>query len=184
MSGIVPLLLAATLSSQAPLALQVDQQRDTLRVSFQLLQSLPASMEEALPSGAEVEVRYPLRVRSPRALWWDRKHWKGEVVATAIFDPITGRYRCEVVLDGVIVSSRELDSAAGARDFLVDPGPVLLSLSIEKKARLFVRVRAIFSSSTKWLIFPSVDGTPWVEVEITPLGTQNMAETEAAADAD
>lgn len=183
MSGIVLLLLAATLSSQAPLALEVEQQRDTLRVSFQLLQPLPVSIEEALPSGAEIEVRYPLRVRSPRALWWDRKHWKGEVVATAIFDPITGRYRCEVVLDGVIVSSQEFESAAGARDFLAAPGPVLLSLSIEKRARLLVRVRAIFSSSTKWLIFSSVDGTPWVEVEITPVGNQDTVDTEAAGDA-
>ena len=184
MSWILPLLLATTLSSQGPLALQVDQQRDTLKVSFSLLEPLPAAMKEALPSGAEVQVRYPLRVRSPRALWWDRKLWRGEVVATAIFDPITGRYRCEVVLDDVIVSSQEMDSATGARDFLASPGPVLLSLSIEKRSRLFVRVRAIFSSSTKWLIFPSVNGTPWVEVAITPVVAQSPSETEAAGDPD
>ena len=81
MSCLLPLVLAAALSSPAPLALEVDQQRDTLRVSFQLLEPFPVSIEEALPSGAEVTVRYPLRVRSPRALWWDRKHWKGELVA-------------------------------------------------------------------------------------------------------
>jgi hypothetical protein len=184
MSGILSLVLAAALSSPQPLALEVDQQRDTLRVSFQLLEPLPVSIEQGLPSGAEVTVRYPLRVRSPRALWWDRKHWKGEVVATAIFDPITGRYRCEAVLDGVIVSSHEMDSAEDAREFLAAPGPVLLSLSIQKRARLLVRVRAVFSSSTKWLVFPSVDGTPWVEVAITPRGEQESHETEAAGDAD
>lgn len=184
MSGILLLLLAATLSSEAPLAVEVDQQRDTLKVSFSLQEPLPAAMEEALPSGAEVQVRYPLRVRSPRSLWWDRKLWKGEVVATAIFDPITGRYRCEVVLDDVIVSSQELDSATGARDFLASPGPVLLSLSIEKRSRLFVRVRAIFSSSTKWLIFSSVEGTPWVEAAITPAGAESPRETKSAGDAD
>lgn len=184
MSGLLLLLLASTLSSQPPLAVEVDQQRDTLKVSFSLQEPLPAMIEDALPSGAEVRVRYPLRVRSPRTLWWDRKLWKGEVLATAIFDPITGRYRCEVVLDDVIVSSREMESAAGARDFLASPGPVLLSLSIEKRSRLYVRVRAIFSSSTKWLFFSSVDGTPWVEVAITPGGGQQTSETVAAGDAD
>lgn len=184
MSGILPLLLAATLSSQAPLALEVDQQRDALKVSFSLLEPLPTAIEDALSSGAEVQVRYPLKVRRPRTLWWDRKLWKGEVLATAIFDPITGRYRCQVVLDDVIVSSQEMDSADGARDFLASPGPVLLSLSMEKKAKLFVRVRAIFSSSTKWLVFPSVDGTPWVEVPVMPAAAQNPTETEAAGAAD
>jgi hypothetical protein len=89
-----------------------------------------------------------------------------------------------VVLDDVIVSSQEMDSPTGARDFLASPGPVLLSLSIEKRSRLFVRVRAIFSSSTKWLIFPSVNGTPWVEVAITPVVAQSPSETEAAGDPD
>ena len=184
MPGVLPLLLAATLSSQTPIALEVEQQRDTLKVSFSLLEPLPSPMEEALPSGGEVRVRYPLRVRSPRAMWWDRKLWKGEVVATVFFDPITGRYRCEVVLDDVIVSSQEVDSAAAALEFLASPGPVLLSLSIEKRPRLFVRVRAIFSSSTKWLVFPSVDGTPWVEVAITSSGAQNPSGAKAAGDAD
>ena len=69
MSGILPLLLAAALNSQGPLALVVDQQRDTLKVSFSLLQPLPEELENALPSGAEIQVRYPLRVRRPRTLW-------------------------------------------------------------------------------------------------------------------
>jgi len=183
MSGVTVVCLAAMLAAQGPLALEVEHDGDVLKVSFQLLEPLPESIETALSSGAVVRVRYPLRVRNPRPLWWDGKVWKGEVVATASFDPITGRYRCEVVLDGVIVSSRELDSADAARDFLKSPGPVLLSLPPTKKAKLWVKVRAVFSSSTKWLLFPSVEGTKWVDVPITPdprAETEGDTATEAA----
>jgi hypothetical protein len=31
---------------------------------------------------------------------------------------------------------------------------------------LWVRVRAVFSSSTKWLFFPDTEGTEWVEAPI------------------
>jgi hypothetical protein len=180
MSGVVGALLAALLAAQGPMALEVEHDHDVLTVSFQLLGALPESMAEALPTGAVVRIQYPLRVRNPRPMWWDKKMWKGEVVAAASFDPITGRYRCEVVLDGVIVNSRELSSAAAAREFLMSPGPVLLSLPLPKKAKLFVRVRAIFSSSTKWLLFPSVEGTKWVEVPIPRKSTEEPERTEAA----
>jgi hypothetical protein len=182
MSGVAVVCLAASLAAQAPLALDVEHDRDVLKVSFQLLEPLPEAIETALSSGAVVRVRYPLRVRNPRLLWWDGKVWKGEVVATTSFDPITGRYRCEVVLDGVIVSSHELDSAEAARDFLKSPGPVLLSLPPTKKAKLWVKVRAVFSSSTKWLLFPSVEGTKWVDVPITP-EPQTKTEGEPATEA-
>lgn len=162
------------------MTLEVEHDREVLNVSFQLLGELPESLEAALPTGAVVRIRYPLRVRNPRPMWWDKKMWKGEVVATASFDPITGRYRCEVVLDGVIVNSLELESAEAAREFLMSPGPVLLSLPLPKKAKLFVRVRAIFKSSTKWLLFPSVEGTKWVEVPIPRSGEEEAERTEAA----
>jgi hypothetical protein len=167
MSGLVSILTAAALLAQPPLALDVKRDRDALRVSFQLIEELPEAIDAALPTGALVRVRYPLRVRIPRRLWWDRKIWKGEVTASATFDPVTGRYRCAVVLDGVIVTSRELETAASARQFLTNPGPVLLSLPPTKKSPLKVRVRAIFSSSTKWLLFPAAEGTKWVEVPIS-----------------
>lgn len=183
MTGVATVCLAAVLAAQGPLALQVEHDRNALKVSFQLLEPLPESLEAALPSGAVVRIRYPLRVRSPRPLWWDRKVWKGDVVATATFDPITGRYTCEVVLDGDIVTSTELETASAARDFLTSPGPVLLSLPPTKKAKLWVRVRAVYSSSTKWLLFPSVDGTKWVEVPITPARPEESEGAEAAEDA-
>ncbi len=164
MPGAIAVCVAAALLAQPPVALDVTRDRDALRVSFTLLEPLPESFETALPSGALVRVRYPLRVRSKRRMWWDRKVWKGEVVASAAFDPVTGRYGCELVLDGVIVNSREFDTAAAAVQFLTSPGPVLLSLPPAKKSTLWVRVRAVFSSGTKWLLFPSAEGTDWVEV--------------------
>jgi hypothetical protein len=167
MSGVVSLCLLAMLLAQPPIALDVERDRDVLRVNFTLEEDLPEEIGSALPSGAQIRIRYPLRVRNPRRMWWDKKIWKGEAVATAIFDPVTGRYRCELALDGVIVSSAEIESSAAALDFLTSPGPVLLSLPPTKRSELRVRMRAIFSSSTKWLLFPSVNGTRWIEVPLT-----------------
>jgi hypothetical protein len=166
MSGVASLCLAAVLLTQPPIAIDLDRDRDVLTVRFSLLEPLPESIDAALPSGALVRVRYPLRIRVPRRLWWDRKIWKGEVLATAAFDPVTGRYRCELVLDGIIVTSVEFDSASAARDFLTNPGPVRLSLPPTKRSELRVRVRAVYSSGTKWLLFPSAEGTEWIEVPV------------------
>jgi hypothetical protein len=35
-----------------------------------------------------------------------------------------------------------------------------------RDAFLRVRVRAVFSSGTTWLVFPSTEGTGWVEVKL------------------
>lgn len=158
-------LVVAT--ATAPLAVEAARERDMLRISFRLLAPLPAAIENALPSGAVVRVRYPIRLRSDRKLWWDRKVWKGEVISLVVFDPVTGRYRGDVVLDGVIVTSREMDTAADAREFLIQPGPVLLALPPKRRApSMKVRVRAVFASSTQWLFFPDIEGTSWVEVPL------------------
>ncbi len=168
MTALLSVLLAASIGSPPPIALQAVRQRGMLQVSFQLLAPLPEAVESALPSGAVVRVRYPLRVRSPRRMWWDRKVWRGEVVATVAFDPVTGRYRGEVALDGVIVTSREFATAADARELLIAPGPVLLALPPDRRLpNLMARVRAVFSSSTKWLIFPDTEGTDWVETPVS-----------------
>jgi hypothetical protein len=182
MTGILSLSVVAALLVQPPIALEVDRERDVLRVSFALVEAMPEEIESALPTGAQVRIRYQLRVRSPRRLWWDKKTWRGEAVASAIFDPVTGRYRCELVLDGVIVSSSELESSRRALEFLRSPGPVLLSLPPTKRSELRVRVRAIYAARTKWLLFPSVDGTKWVEVPIEGPGA--APETDAATGAD
>jgi hypothetical protein len=167
MTGLLSLALAAAVSASPPIALEAVRERGALKVTFQLLEPLPEAVETALPSGAVVRVRYPLRVRSPRRMWWDRKVWRGEVVATVTFDPVTGRYRGEVALDGVIVTSREFETAAAARELLTSPGPVLLALPVDRRLpNLFTRVRAVFSSSTKWLVFPDTEGTDWVEIPV------------------
>jgi len=179
MSIVLTLVLTAAVATASPMALEAERDRDTLRVSFRLLGDLPPAMNDALPSGVVVRIHYPLRVRIPRRLWWDRKVWKGEVVTVVVFDPVTGRYRGEVILDGVIVTSRELADSDAARDFLTDPGAVLLSLPPSKRApALRVRVRAVFDSSTKWLFFPSVDGTEWVEIDLPQ--PEQSSEAEAA----
>jgi hypothetical protein len=167
MPGLATVLIAAVLANPAPLALETQRDLDALTLSFRLLEPLPEEIETALPSGAVARIRYPIRVRSPRRLWFDRKIWKGNVVASAKFDLVTGRYRCELVLDGVIVTSRDIEELAGVRAWLADPGPIRLALPEARRASsLRVRVRAIYSSSTKWLVFPSVDGTGWVDIPV------------------
>ncbi|HOC42969.1 MAG TPA: DUF4390 domain-containing protein [Thermoanaerobaculales bacterium] len=165
--ALLAMLLAAAAAAAAPLVVQTELSSDTLTVAFRLDEPLPASLEDALPSGATVEVRYQVRVRSARKLWWDKKMWKGEAVATAVFDPIIGRYECELVLDGVIVTSHEVETTDAARSWLSDPGPVRFALPEGLEPRsMEVRVRAVFSSSTKWLFFPDTEGTDWVGAPI------------------
>ncbi len=167
MSNWLAILLAAAVSASAPLTLETELDKGTLTVEFQLQESLPAFLEEALPSGAAVEVNYQVRVRSKRKAWWDKKVWKGDATASAVFDPVTGRYNCGLVLDGVIVASREVESSDEALAWLAHPGIVRFAMPEGlRESSLFIRVRAVFSSSTKWLFFPDTEGTEWVEVPI------------------
>ena len=54
--------------------------------------------------------------------------------------------------------------------WLTDPPPVRVELPEERRrANLRVRVRAVFSSGTTWLIFPTQDATPWAEITLEPL---------------
>jgi hypothetical protein len=154
-------------AEQAPLAIEVEREWGALKTRLRLLAGLPEPFEEALPSGALVQVRYELRVRALRRYWWDRKVWSGTAKANVAFDPVTGRYRCELVLDDVIIASQETASADEARDWLTSPQQIRIILPGSKRTlHLHIRARAVFSTSTKWLIFPSAEGTDWVEVQL------------------
>jgi hypothetical protein len=167
MQTLLVVCVVATLAIPGPLQIEVERERGALRTSFILRQQLPPSIVEALPSGAQVRVTYELKIRARRRLWWDRRVWTGSAVSTTAFDPVTGRYRCELALDDVIVATTEVDSAEEARGWLTAPPPVRLVLPMTKRTlRLRIRARAVFSSTTKWLIFPSVEGTDWIEVSL------------------
>jgi hypothetical protein len=173
-SRLVAVLLASAVllvavPAMAEVEVAVARHRDALEVSFTLLSPMPEALEAALPSGAQVRIVYSLRVKAKRRLIWNRRVWKGEITASVAFDPVTGRYQCELVLDEVIVASQETRSASAARQWLTAPPAVRLSIpSSRRTPELLVRVRAIFSSSTRWLLFPSIDGTEWSEQRVEP----------------
>lgn len=167
MSVLVAVFLGAAISGANTLTIEVSHARDAIAVRIELVQPLPEQMEATLPSGAVVRIRYPVRVRGRRRLWWDRRIFHGEMIVTASFDPLTGRYRCEQSLDEVIVDSTELETASAVSAWLRAPPAVRLTLPDGRwPQRLVVRARAVFASSTTWLVFPSVDGTEWVEVPV------------------
>lgn len=160
--GLSILLLASSL------AVEIAPTRESLEVHLALESDLPQAFEDALPTGAVIRVTYPLRVRVKRTLFWDRRLWHGEVSASAAFDPITGRYRCELLLDEVMVASEERESAERAAQWLTRPPPVRLALrDVKRLERVYVKARAVFSTSTTWLVFPDVEGTDWVESYVT-----------------
>jgi hypothetical protein len=164
------LLFAASVAAPPPLALDVSREPAAVEVHFRLTAALPEDLSSALSSGAEVRLVYPLRLKAKRKAWWDRRVWSGELVTAAGFDPVTGRYRCELVLDGIITASREVESFDQATEWLTQPSPVRVELPENRRnATLKVRVRAVFSSGTTWLIFPTQDATPWTEVVLAPL---------------
>ncbi len=175
--------LVALVSTDRPLEVEVARRRDAIQLTLELVDGLPRSLDEALPSGAVVRVAYPVRVRSSRWLLWDRRVWKGTVIASVAFDPVIGRYRCQLVLDEVIIAGRETAAAEEARRWLVAPPAIRLALPAGRHEEdLRVRVRAVFSSTTSWLVFPSVTGTAWVEVPINSRPTPTPEDSEGATD--
>jgi len=95
--------------------------------------------------------------------------WKGVARVTVNFDAVTGRYLCQLIVNGDTTASREVQSVAEARSWLKSPPAVELDLpEARRDAVLRVRVRAVFASGTAWLVFPSTDGTDWLEVRLDP----------------
>ncbi len=159
-------LLVASLASDA-LHVAVDRGPEELVIRFELLTEAPESVVNAVSSGARIEINYPLRVYSRRKMFPDRRIWKGEARSTVTFDAITGRYLCQLIVNGSTTVSREVDSIEVARQWLTAPPAVEVPLPKGRRdAFLRVRVRAVFSSGTTWLVFPSTEGTDWVEVKL------------------
>ena len=167
MSGITCALLLITALAAQPLSLEVDRGAEALVIQFKLAGELPPSVESTLESGLATEIDYTLRVYARRRLFPDRKLWKGVAKASVTFDAVTGRFRCQVIVNGTTTVSREVDTAEAARRWLVAPPAVEIPLPHGRRgAFLRVRARAVFSSGTVWLIFPSTEGTGWIEVRL------------------
>ena len=167
MRGLLLVFLLATSVSALPLSVNVTQERDGLMLDFSLVETPPEGFNDALPSGAVVRLTYMIQLRSERRWMWDGRVWKGVLLVSAVFDPITGRYRCESILDNVIVATEEFSDIESASRWLTHPPEVRLAMhDYTRWHKLRIRVRAIYSSSTTWLIFPSTEGTDWVEVRL------------------
>ena len=169
MPFVLVILLATGIALPDPVALEVTRDPATVEIRFRLVESLPEEISDALASSAEVRLTYPLRVRAKRRGWWDRRLWSGELVSISTFDAVTGRFRCQVILNGIITASDEAESTEEALRWLTNPPPVRVELPTERRqANLRIRVRAVFSSGTTWLIFPTTDATPWSEIILEP----------------
>jgi len=160
------LLLTVSVASDVMLVV-VDRSHEELVVRFELLTEIPESVLNTVSSGARIEIDYPLRVYARRKMFPDRRVWKGVARATVTFDAITGRYLCQLIVNGSTTVSREVESVDVARQWLRAPPAVEVPLPRGRRdAFLRVRLRAVFSSGTKWLVFPSSEGTDWVEVKL------------------
>lgn len=157
------LILTAALTAE-PMTIDVDRGVDELAIRIELVEELPEELETAFSTGSRVAIDYPLRVYARRRLFPDRKIWKGVAQSAVTFDAVTGRYLCQLIVNGTTTFSREVDSAADAHRWLVAPPAVEVPIpEARREAFLRVRVRAVFSSGTTWLVFPSTEGTDWVE---------------------
>ena len=168
----VALLILAMAVGTIAVELEVERSVERLTVRVALNEALPDDLESTLSSGGKVTVQYLVRVYSPRWLINDRKMWKGTADSIVSFDAITGRYRCQLIVNGTTTTSKETDSAADAHAWL--QGPPAIEVPIPKSRRdafLRVRARAVFSRGTTWLIFPTADGTRWTEVVLDPRET-------------
>ena len=157
------LVLTAALTAE-PMVIDIEREVDALTIRIELIEELPEALETAFSSGSRVEIDYPLRVYARRRLFPDRKIWKGVAQSAVAFDAVTGRYLCQLIVRGTTTVSREVESAADARRWLVAPPAVEVPIpEARREAFIRVRARAVFSSGTTWLVFPSTEGTEWVE---------------------
>jgi len=165
-SLIAAVLLVASLASDA-LHVEVERSTEELTVRCELLVEMPEVVSSTISSGARIEIDYPIRVYARRRIFPDRRIWKGVARSTVTFDAITGRYLCQLIVNGSTTVSREVDSVEFAMQWLTAPPAVEVSLPKGRRdAFLRVRARAVFSSGTTWLVFPSTEGTDWVEVKL------------------
>ena len=169
MTGHLCTLVLAAAFAVEPLTIAVDRGVEGLVISFAMVEALPDDLEASLSSGATTEVAYAVRVYGRRRFFPDRKIWKGTARASVRFDAVTGRYVCQLIVNGSTTTSREIDTLDEAREWLRAPPPVEVDLpEARREAYLRVRVRAVFASGTAWLVFPSTDGTDWFETSIDP----------------
>jgi hypothetical protein len=149
--------------------LEVDRGAEEVVITFALADDPPESVTASLASGATTEVDYQLRVYARRKFFPDRKVWKGVARATVTFDAVTGRYLCQLIVNGDTTVSREVDSLAAAHRWLRAPPAVEVPLPDARRGAIIrVRVRAVFASGTSWLVFPTTEGTDWVEMRLDP----------------
>jgi hypothetical protein len=167
MSSIAAVMMLMASLSGSPIEVDVDRGAEELTVRVELLTEIPEEIVSAITSGARAEIRYHLRVYARRRMFPDRKLWKGVARSTVNFDAITGRYLCQLIVNGSTTASREVDSAEVARMWLMAPPTIEVPIPEGRRDAFFrVRMRAVFSSGTTWLVFPTTDGTDWVEVKL------------------
>jgi hypothetical protein len=167
MSRILCALALTAAFSVDPMLIEVDRGPNELVIRIELVEALPEAVESAFSTGSRVAIDYPLRIYARRRMIPDRKIWKGVVQSAVAFDAVTGRYLCQLIVNRAITASREVDSAAEARRWLVAPPVVTVQIpEARREAFLRVRARAVFSSGTTWLVFPSTEGTSWVEMRL------------------
>jgi hypothetical protein len=172
MKGLLSLVLAAVAMTAAPIVVNVERSDERLQIRLELAEPLPEELEIALSKGGRTEVQYLLRVYSPRRLLPDRRTWRGTADSIVSFDAITGRYRCQLIVNGTTTTSMETNSAAEARSWLAAPPTIEVPLPRGRRGSILrVRTRAVFARGTTWLVFPTSDGTRWVEVLLEPLET-------------
>ena len=104
MSSLAAIFLLLVSVVSETLLVEVERGPEELSVRFELLTEMPDSVASSLSSGARIEVDYPLRVYARRPLFPDNRLFKGVARATVTFDAITGRYLCQLIVNGSAVN--------------------------------------------------------------------------------
>lgn len=164
-------------SAVSEVSLAVSTDGHTLTVHAALEGPTPEWIVAGVADRHPLAVEYQIRLRARRKAWWDRKLWRAELVTRTSFDPVTGRYRCEAVLDGAIIASTDTETSSAAVDWLIRPPEIRIALPEDLDGTpLALRVRAIFSTSTVWLVFPRSVGTGWSELPLVAAATEDGTE--------
>jgi hypothetical protein len=157
------LLLAAVATPDLELVLAPAPGR--LSVQMALNRELPAQWTQALAAGAPMSITYRMHLLRNRRWLWDRRLARHDVVIKAQRDPLTGVFTLVAELDGEILASAQAESLDDAIRWVKHPPTAELPLPLRHEP-LWLIVRAEFLTHYKMLVFPSTEGTDWLQKAI------------------
>jgi hypothetical protein len=161
---VLALLLAAA-ASVPGLEVFLNPAPGRLQVQMAVMRELPEEWTQALAAGAPVSITYRLHLYRNRRWLWDLRLANHELQIKAQRDPLTGVFTLVAEFDEEILASGQAESLEEAVRWVKRPPTVEVAVPLRHEP-LWLFVRAEFFTRYRLLVFPTTDGTEWLQKAI------------------